>query len=129
MCDVAARCGAEVVRVEAEWGQPIDPRALLDAAPEPEGDRGRPRRDVDRRAQRHRAAAARGKGDALLLVDCVTSLGGIPVEIDDWGVDIAYSGTQKCLGVPPGLAPLTRRATGPSSASSSGRSRGTSTST
>ena len=40
-----------------------------------------------------------GKGDALLLVDCVTSLGGIPVEIDDWGVDIAYSGTQKCLGV------------------------------
>jgi alanine-glyoxylate transaminase/serine-glyoxylate transaminase/serine-pyruvate transaminase len=48
-----------------------------------------------------------GKGDALLLVDCVTSLGGIPVEIDAWNVDIAYSGTQKCLGVPPGLAPLT----------------------
>ena len=46
------------------------------------------------------------KGDALLLVDCVTSLGGIPVEIDEWGVDIAYSGTQKCLGVPPGLSPL-----------------------
>ncbi len=37
----------------------------------------------------------------------MTSLGGIPVEIDDWGVDIAYSGTQKCLGVPPGLSPLT----------------------
>ena len=48
-----------------------------------------------------------GKGDALLLVDCVTSLGGIEVEVDGWGVDIAYSGTQKCLGVPPGLAPLT----------------------
>jgi len=47
------------------------------------------------------------KGDALLLLDCVTSLGGIPVDIDGWGVDIAYSGTQKCLGVPPGLAPLT----------------------
>ena len=47
------------------------------------------------------------KGDALLLVDCVTSLGGIPVAIDEWGVDIAYSGTQKCLGVPPGLSPLT----------------------
>jgi alanine-glyoxylate transaminase / serine-glyoxylate transaminase / serine-pyruvate transaminase len=47
------------------------------------------------------------KGDALLLVDCVTSLGGIPVEIDEWRVDLAYSGTQKCLGVPPGLAPLT----------------------
>jgi alanine-glyoxylate transaminase/serine-glyoxylate transaminase/serine-pyruvate transaminase len=47
------------------------------------------------------------KGDALLLIDCVTSLAGIPVEIDAWGVDLAYSGTQKCLGVPPGLAPLT----------------------
>ncbi len=49
----------------------------------------------------------RGKGDALLLVDMVTSLGGIEVEVDDWSVDIAYSGTQKCLGVPPGLSPLT----------------------
>jgi alanine-glyoxylate transaminase/serine-glyoxylate transaminase/serine-pyruvate transaminase len=52
-------------------------------------------------------ALAAGKGDALLLVDCVTSLGGIPFLADEWGVDIAYSGTQKCLGVPPGLAPLT----------------------
>ena len=41
----------------------------------------------------------------------VTSLGGIPVEIDGWGVDLAYSGTQKCLGVPPGLAPITVSAT------------------
>jgi alanine-glyoxylate transaminase/serine-glyoxylate transaminase/serine-pyruvate transaminase len=48
-----------------------------------------------------------GKGDALLLVDCVTSLGGIEVDVDGWSVDIAYAGTQKCLGVPPGLAPLT----------------------
>jgi alanine-glyoxylate transaminase/serine-glyoxylate transaminase/serine-pyruvate transaminase len=47
------------------------------------------------------------KGDALLLADCVTSLGGIDLRIDEWGVDVAYSGTQKCLGVPPGLAPLT----------------------
>jgi alanine-glyoxylate transaminase/serine-glyoxylate transaminase/serine-pyruvate transaminase len=46
-------------------------------------------------------------GDALLLVDCVTSLGGIEVETDGWGVDLCYSATQKCLGVPPGLAPLT----------------------
>jgi len=52
-------------------------------------------------------AVGRNKGEALLLVDMVTSLGGIPVEVDAWGVDIAYSGTQKCLGVPPGLAPLT----------------------
>ena len=47
---------------------------------------------------------------SLLLVDCVTSLGGLPVEIDGWGVDLAYSATQKCLGVPPGLAPFTASA-------------------
>src|SRR6201999_1507049 len=52
-------------------------------------------------------ALGRSKGDALLLVDTVTSLGGIPVAVDDWSVDIAYSGTQKCLGVPPGLSPFT----------------------
>ena len=106
MCDVAARCGAEVVRVEAEWGHPIEPAALLAAHPSPaiiavvhaETSTG-VRNDIE--------ALGAGKGDALLLVDCVTSLGGIPLEIDGWGVDIAYSGTQKCLGVPPGLAPLT----------------------
>jgi alanine-glyoxylate transaminase/serine-glyoxylate transaminase/serine-pyruvate transaminase len=106
MCDVAARCGAEVVRVDVEWGRAIDPQLLLDAHPSPaviavvhaETSTG-VRNDVD--------ALGASKGDALLLVDCVTSLGGIPVEIDGWGVDLAYSGTQKCLGVPPGLAPLT----------------------
>jgi alanine-glyoxylate transaminase / serine-glyoxylate transaminase / serine-pyruvate transaminase len=106
MCDVAARCGAEVARVEAEWGRPLDPQALLDAHPSPkvialvhaETSTG-VRNDV--------ACLGSAKGDALLLVDCVTSLAGIPVEIDAWGVDLAYSGTQKCLGVPPGLAPFT----------------------
>jgi alanine-glyoxylate transaminase/serine-glyoxylate transaminase/serine-pyruvate transaminase len=106
MCDVAGRCGAEVVRVDAPWGQPLDPGALLDAHPAPkmialvhaETSTG-VRNDV--------AAVAAGKGDALLLADCVTSLGGIPVDVDDWGVDLAYSGTQKCLGVAPGLAPFT----------------------
>jgi len=43
----------------------------------------------------------------LLVMDCVTTLGGVPVKIDEWGVDVSYSGTQKCLSVPPGLAPLT----------------------
>jgi len=106
MCDVAARCGAEVVRVEADWGQPIDPHRLADAHPSPkliavvhaETSTG-VRNDIEPLGEL--------KGDALLLIDCVTSLGGIPVDIDGWGVDIAYSGTQKCLGVPPGLAPLT----------------------
>jgi alanine-glyoxylate transaminase / serine-glyoxylate transaminase / serine-pyruvate transaminase len=106
MCDVAARCGAEVVRVEAPWGQPLDPQRLLDAHPAPaviavvhaETSTG-VRNDV--------AELGAAKGDALLLVDCVTSLGGIPVEIDGWSVDLAYSGTQKCLGCPPGLSPFT----------------------
>src|SRR5687768_3193365 len=99
MCEVASRCGAEVVRVDADWGRPIEPDRLLAAHPSPaviavvhaETSTG-VRNDVE--------ALGAGKGDALLLVDCVTSLGGIPVEIDAWGVDLAYAGTQKCLGVP-----------------------------
>jgi alanine-glyoxylate transaminase/serine-glyoxylate transaminase/serine-pyruvate transaminase len=106
MCEVAARCGGEVVRVEAPWGEPIDPQQLLDAHPAPkviavvhaETSTG-VRNDV--------APVGADKGDALLLVDCVTSLGGIEVDVDGWGIDVAYAGTQKCLGVPPGLAPFT----------------------
>jgi len=45
--------------------------------------------------------------DALLVADCVTSLAGMPVHLDAWGVDLAYSGTQKCLAAPPGLSPVT----------------------
>jgi alanine-glyoxylate transaminase/serine-glyoxylate transaminase/serine-pyruvate transaminase len=45
--------------------------------------------------------------DALLVVDAVTSIGGIELRADDWGIDVGYAGTQKCLGVPPGLAPFT----------------------
>jgi alanine-glyoxylate transaminase/serine-glyoxylate transaminase/serine-pyruvate transaminase len=106
MCDVAGRCGASVVRVEAPWGRPLDPAQLLAAHPSPkviaivhaETSTG-VRNDIE--------PLAAAKGDALLLVDCVTSLGGIPVETDGWSVDVAYSGTQKCLGVAPGLSPFT----------------------
>jgi alanine-glyoxylate transaminase / serine-glyoxylate transaminase / serine-pyruvate transaminase len=106
MCDIAGRLDANVVRVEAAWGEPLDMSELLSAHDSPavialvhaETSTG-VRNDVERLA---------GKtGDALLLVDCVTSLGGIRVDVDKWGVDICYSATQKCLGVPPGLAPLT----------------------
>ncbi len=106
MVDVAGRCGAEVVAVEHDWGAPVDAGRVLGAHPSPsviamvhaETSTG-VRSDV--------AELGASKGDALLLVDCVTSLGGIDVDVDAWGVDLAYSGTQKCLGVPPGLAPLT----------------------
>ncbi|HLU41778.1 MAG TPA: alanine--glyoxylate aminotransferase family protein, partial [Microthrixaceae bacterium] len=106
MCDVAARCGAEVVAVEVPWGQPVDPERLLDAHPSP-AVIGVVHAETSTGVRSDIAPLGEGKGDALLLVDCVTSLGGIEVDIDGWGVDIAYSGTQKCLGVPPGLAPLT----------------------
>ncbi len=106
MCDVATRAGAEVVRVDAHWGQPLDPEAVIEAHPNPkviavvhaETSTG-VRNDVN--------CIGAAKGDALFLIDCVTSLAGLPVEIDGWHVDLAYSGTQKCLGVPPGLAPFT----------------------
>lgn len=110
MCDVAGRYGAEVVRVDHPYGQPIDVQRVLDAHPAPalvgavhaETSTG-VRSDIGALG-----AALRDRGDGtLLLADCVTSLGGIEVAADDWGVDIGYAGTQKCLGVAPGLAPFT----------------------
>jgi len=110
MCEVAARCRAEVVRVDTTWGRPIDPEQVLAAHRSPkliaavhaETSTG-VRNDIAALG----AALRSQSPDALLLADCVTSLGGIPVDIDGWGVDLAYSGTQKCLGVAPGLSPFT----------------------
>lgn len=106
MCDVAERCGAEVVRVDFEWGQPVEADRLIAAHRNPkiiavahaETSTG-VRSDI--------AAIGAAKGDALLLVDAVTSIGGIELLADQWGIDIGYAGTQKCLGVAPGLAPFT----------------------
>jgi alanine-glyoxylate transaminase / serine-glyoxylate transaminase / serine-pyruvate transaminase len=110
MCEVARRCGADVVRIEEPWGRAIDPQRLLDAQ------RASPSARVVAVVHAETSTGVRNDveplralqdTDTLLVVDTVTSLGGIPVEVDDWGVDACYSGTQKCLGVPPGLAPLT----------------------
>lgn len=110
MADVAGRYGAEVVRVEVPWGRTIDPTDVAAAVQgravkligivHAETSTGvlQPLEDISR------IAHANG---ALFLVDAVTSLAGHPVEVDAWGVDACYSGTQKCLGVPPGLAPVT----------------------
>jgi alanine-glyoxylate transaminase/serine-glyoxylate transaminase/serine-pyruvate transaminase len=110
MAEVARRCGAEVVRVEQAWGRALDPQRLIDAQ------RNHP--DARLVAVVHAETstgvrndiaplAAIADTDSLLVVDAVTSLAGIPVEVDGWRIDACYSGTQKCLGVPPGLAPLT----------------------
>ncbi|MCH7668875.1 MAG: alanine--glyoxylate aminotransferase family protein [Acidobacteria bacterium] len=106
MVDVAERCGAVVTRVDFDWGQPVDAERLLAAHPNPKLI-GVVHAETSTGVRSDLADLGANKGDALLLADCVTSLGGIPVEIDEWGVDLAYSGTQKCLGVAPGLAPVT----------------------
>ena len=106
MCDVADRCGAEVVRVDAPWGQPLDVDAVLSAHPSPKLIAA-VHAETSTGICNDVAALAAGKGDALLLADCVTSLAGIELAVDDWGIDLAYSGTQKCVGVAPGLSPFT----------------------
>ncbi len=110
MADVAERCGAEVTAVRAPWGQPIEPGALIDMV-----ERKKPQVVALVHAETstgvHQAvdglATSIHDYGGLLLLDCVTSLGGMPVEIDMWEVDAAYSGTQKCLSCPPGLSPIT----------------------
>jgi alanine-glyoxylate transaminase/serine-glyoxylate transaminase/serine-pyruvate transaminase len=108
MCDVAARIGARVTRVETEPGTALDPAATAAAIA-----RVRPRVVAFVHAETSTgvlqpvveiARAARESG-ALVVLDCVTSLGGIPLEVDGWGIDAVYSGTQKCLSCPPGLSP------------------------
>jgi alanine-glyoxylate transaminase/serine-glyoxylate transaminase/serine-pyruvate transaminase len=110
MKDIVGRCGCECVTVETEWGQPVDPEAIR---------RGLAQGPFKVVAVVHAETSTGARSDieaigkivkesgALFLVDAVTSLGGIPVEVDAWGIDICYSGTQKCLSCPPGLAPVT----------------------
>jgi len=110
MCDVARRCGAQVHRVEAEWGQTLPLETIQSALRQ-----HRPQVLALVHAETSTGALqpleglseAAGETGALLLVDTVTSLGGAPVEVDRNGLDICYSGTQKCLSAPPGLAPIT----------------------
>src|SRR5687767_1490485 len=109
LSDALGRADANVVRVEADWGRAIDPAALIGAV-ESGADalcvvHGETSTGVCQPMD-GLADACRSAG-ALLLVDCVTSLGGQPVLLDDWGVDAAFSGSQKCLNAPPGLAPFT----------------------
>jgi alanine-glyoxylate transaminase/serine-glyoxylate transaminase/serine-pyruvate transaminase len=109
MCEVARRAGAEVIRVEQTWGRAIDPQQLLDAQARVPHARlvavvhAETSTGVENEIE---PLAALQQTDTLLLVDTVTSLGGIPVDVDGWGIDAVYSGTQKCLGVPPGLSPV-----------------------
>jgi len=106
MVDVVQRTGATAIAVDHEWGQPVDIDRMI-AAHDAPAMYAMVHAETSTGVESDVAAMGANKGDALLLADCVTSLGGVDLRVDEWGVDIAYSGTQKCLGVAPGLAPLT----------------------
>lgn len=106
MVEVASRHGAEVIRVDHEYGTPIDTQRVLDAHPNPKIIAG-VHAETSTGVLSNFAELGANRGDALLLMDAVTSIGGMELNADDWGVDIGYAGTQKCLGVAPGLAPFT----------------------
>jgi|TARA_B100000749_G_scaffold184532_1_gene142667 alanine-glyoxylate transaminase/serine-glyoxylate transaminase/serine-pyruvate transaminase len=110
LADIAERCGATVHLMDTPWGKAVDPQMLRDELKRHPGLKAvgvvhaetstgvlsfiKELMDVIREA------------GALSIVDAVTSLGGHEVRMDDWGIDICYSATQKCLGAPPGLAPI-----------------------
>ncbi len=109
MLDVAQRLGADAEALEFPWGTPVIPEEVaaalgkksykIVAMVHAETSTGvcNPAAEIGELVKTH---------GALYLLDTVTSLGGIPVKIDEWGVDAVYSGTQKCLSCPPGLAPV-----------------------
>jgi alanine-glyoxylate transaminase/serine-glyoxylate transaminase/serine-pyruvate transaminase len=109
--NIALRCGAEVIQLDAEWGRIIESEAIeaalksrgkvkLLALVHAETSTGvlQPLTEAAQLAKQH---------EALFLVDAVTSLGGHELAVDDWGIDICYSCSQKCLSCPPGLSPIT----------------------
>jgi len=110
MCQMIPRCGGRVRRIEAPWGSIFEPDQIEDALQEraakivaivhAETSTGvlQPLEEISQIAHRY---------GALLLVDAVTSLGGVELKVDEWDIDACYSGTQKCLSCPPGLAPIT----------------------
>ncbi len=110
MCQVVDRYGGKVNRIETPWGEVTEPiridealkgsRAKVAALVHAETSTGacQPLEEIGRIAH---------ENGALLLVDVVTSLGGHPVKVDEWGIDACYSGSQKCLSCPPGLSPVT----------------------
>lgn len=110
LCQIAERLGGVVTRVEGEWGRPLYAEAMWEAI-----QRVRPRvvcavhaeTSTGVRQDLTDIAAAAHEVDALFVVDAVTSLGGQPLLVDEWGIDVCYSGSQKCLGAPSGLSPFT----------------------
>lgn len=108
MADVAERAGAKVTRVERPWGEVFEPAHLKDALKAKPKVVGIVMAETSTGASQplEEISTLVHEAGALLLVDAVTSLGGMPVEVDRWQIDAIYSGSQKCLSCPPGLAPV-----------------------
>ena len=109
MVDMAGRAGAEVVAVEHEWGKPVDParvEAALADGPVKVLAFVHAETSTGVRSDAATLCGLARKYGALSIVDCVTSLGGIAVDVAGWDADVVYSGTQKCLSAPPGLSPI-----------------------
>lgn len=110
LCDMASRYGAEVRRLEKPWGEVFTPEEIGSALQEHRpAILGLVHGETSTGAMQPMQGIGKlcREFDCLLLLDTVTSLGGAPVFLDGWHVDLAYSGSQKCLGCPPGIAPLT----------------------
>ena len=109
MADMADRAGATVVTVDHDWGKPVDAarvEATLAAAPTKVLAFVHAETSTGARSDAASLCAIARKHGALSVVDCVTSLGGIVVDVAAWDADVVYSGTQKCLSAPPGLSPI-----------------------
>src|ERR671914_1199842 len=108
--EIARRHGADVVEVNADWGDAVPNERLIDALDSHPHARmlavvhAETSTGVEHPLEKL-GEAMRGR-DTLLMADCVTSLGGVPLDVGEWGVDFAYSCTQKCLAAPPGMSPL-----------------------
>ena len=111
MAEIVGRCGGRLVKLEVPWGETIDAGRIEEALKK----EGKVKVVAVVHAETSTGAQQPMEGlgklchayGALLVVDTVTSLGGVPVDVDAWEADAVYSGTQKCLSCPPGLAPLT----------------------
>jgi len=134
MKSMAERAGGEVVEVSAPWGEPLDPvdveRAFDEHQPDVFGFVHAETSTGVLQPNVPELTDIAHDHDALVIADSVTSLGGVELRVDEWDIDVAYSGPQKCLSCPPGASPLTLndRAMDKVLGREGGPARGTSTS-
>jgi alanine-glyoxylate transaminase/serine-glyoxylate transaminase/serine-pyruvate transaminase len=111
MASMVERAGGEPVVVDAPWGEPLDPADVADAVethqPDVFGFVHAETSTGVRQPDVPELTAIAHEHDALVIADTVTSLGGVELRVDEWGIDVAYSAPQKCLSCPPGASPLT----------------------